>query len=195
MLALTLTLTLTLTLALALALTRPPVGAAGRRADPSQGDQELRQAEVRDGVRASASGSGFGFGVRARARRPRAPPSEGARPPISRQAQRPLEHARHGSPPLSPATCALGPGRIVLGGAPHCLEGLAAMPPRAREQRPGHGRLSLAPHVADAEAFPTQVERRRDHLGLSAVVSEGYGGRVRRGEVASRASLVNPSIF
>ena len=92
-------------------------------------------------LRVRVSGSGFGLGPR----RPRAPPSGGARPPISRQAQRPLEHARHGSPPPSPATCALGPDRIVLGGAPHCSEGLAAMPPRARAQRPGHGRLSLAP--------------------------------------------------
>ena len=57
-----LALTLTLTLTLALALTRPLVGAAGRRADPSQGGQELRQAEVRDGVRASGSGSGSGLG-------------------------------------------------------------------------------------------------------------------------------------
>ena len=67
-----LALNLTLTLTLALALTRPPVGAAGRRADPSQGGQELRQAEVRDGgrlglaARARVRGSGQGEAAKRR---------------------------------------------------------------------------------------------------------------------------------
>ena len=84
-------------------------------------------------LRVRVSGSGFGLGPR----RPRAPPSGGARPPISCLTQRPLEHTRHGSPLLSPATFALGGWRLCRPGPENRGLGTAASasPPTSRMQR------------------------------------------------------------